>query len=385
MSAVDELLCLLTQTGPWNCPPALMVTRHASIRSVWGAISTASCESALPAWTAMLQNQTQDFVQHLPPHMLRYANSVEFAHVIDPVVLACDIATNPTVCGTNACNIDFECRQLSFQLSNASPFVFAVHNSTWNVDAETAAFQDEVARWDGVDQALNVCTGISGASSGTFLREAADQAKRDGLDGIIAFAISFDKTCATRQRSIYPLQLRILNACGRVSSSSAATELLGLFRTELNCSSIPEEDLDMLYRAHISAGLNLILKRLSQVFERGVQLRFAAISKRVRLCIGFVCVDLPDAHVLCGTVQSWGHACLAHRESAKATTKKYFKHRTCKARTVTAYKEAYAALFTANATQNIDRKVQRYWKQYAGINLSRPVVRIDSVHFGLRA
>lgn len=241
----------------------------------------------------------------------------------DPIELLCNIAAQ------NLGTLDWQCAGYKVALSADSPLAFAAQYSSWNVDAENEKdvkqFFKRVRRQNRSQNedflaATQAHDAIASASHAEFLRLAAQQAQQDGLNGVLGICISFDKTAATAQRSVYPIHIRIVNI--RDAASQKAIELLGFFYTKFYAADLehlsPTEQKPLL-QAHLTHTLNTVLERIAQTYREGVMIPLANSSQaciRLRPVIVYFSVDTPDAHTLCGTVKTWCAHCLHHESRA---------------------------------------------------------------------
>lgn len=304
-------------------------------------------------------------------------------HILDPMLVLSMMLIDSNLVGPNGEEFRAVCQneQLTVKHDECLDYLFS---NTWGLDAE----KDSIEETD----ALNSFSAhfISSADTASFLVEPSKQALEDGLDGIVAIVLSFDKTMVTAKRTAYPLLMRIANIRGRSAMQSNAFELIGMLSSELHpqlAQYLTKEQQRSIQQALTVRALNLVFARIEQFSRLGALFQIGTNSSnrlQLRPVFVFSTVDTPDAHVFCNTVQSWHPSCLAHSRSAAVDQQTVaatclFEEEDCTVRLPHHYSQTYKKAMNSSAGSF------RNSRKLFGIHPSQRAARITSKLVGMEA
>lgn len=332
----DLLKCLREGLSGTFCTSGVL--HHSSLTTLDETLRKAWSSAQAEEWRELLENCSQcpdiwpDGVQFRP-------DMLPAIHLLDPLLCIALMLQDPSLVGSDGERLDWACQPLTVAISgegNTAP----LYTNTWAINGETTAVPP------GEPMAVHA---IRGTNTSEFLTTAAQTAIQDGMDGIVAVALSYDKTTVSAKRNAYPLLLKIVNWVDKTGQKPAAFELIGMLSTYVHedcVANMTQTQLKAVRSARVIQTINTVLRRFEHFNNDGCVFFVGPYPLRLRPVVTFVTVDVPDAHVFCGTVASWHHACLAHAESAAntglAASASAFCEGACTPRSAHHYQAAYA-------------------------------------------
>lgn len=120
-AAVDRFLQTLTER-PADTPLSLLITQHANLSRPWQAVVQAYRNTECLAWKELVAGMPSELHQLTELYGASVTGQL-LLELLDPLVAACDFATNPNVVGSNGELLDILCQRRELLMGD-SPFAF---------------------------------------------------------------------------------------------------------------------------------------------------------------------------------------------------------------------------------------------------------------------